>query len=356
MVVVDADGHVEESVAMFNCLEGEYYARRPLALGFGTDTILGANNAVWLIDGIAYPKLVGKGGVRFVTPTLMEAAKLKPSSIPAQELTDVEARLVDLDQAGIDLQVIFPTLFLTTTADDVKLEAALLRAYNDFMADACAKSHGRLKFAALVPIRDVDESVRELRRAKALGAVAAMLLGVAWDRNLADESLCPFYEAAASLDLPVCIHFGWGCPSITNAFDASGTFNSATLPVIMGARSILQSSLLNDLPRLRFAFLETGSLWLPWVVHQIGRSGRNGTDPASYFREGRAYIACEADEDINYLANCIGEDAIVVASDYPHSDFSREDNMREAVMSREDVPLRVREKILSDNPRRLYGV
>jgi hypothetical protein len=30
--------------------------------------------------------------------------------------------------------------------------------------------------------------------------------------------------------------------------------------------------------------------------------------------------------------------------------------MREAIMSREDVPLRVREKILSDNPRRLYGL
>ena len=102
MTVVDADGHVEESVAMFGHMEKEYYDRRPLALGFGTDTILGINNAVWLIDGKAYPKLVGKGGVRFVTPTLMEAAKLKLASIPAQELRDVEARLADLDRAGIN--------------------------------------------------------------------------------------------------------------------------------------------------------------------------------------------------------------------------------------------------------------
>lgn len=82
----------------------------------------------------------------------------------------------------------------------------------------------------------------------------------------------------------------------------------------------------------------------------------NSKNPADYFREGRAYIACEADEDLNYLVHCIGEDGIVVASDYPHSDFSREDNVREAIMSRGDVPLRVREKILADNPQRLYGL
>ena len=355
MVVIDADGHVEESVAMFERLEDEYYPRRPLALGFSADTILGPNNAVWLIDGVAYPKLVGKGGVRFVTPTLMDAAKAKSSSIPAQELTDVPPRLADLDTFGIDQQVVFPTLFLATTTEDVELEAALLRSYNTFMADACTASGGRIKFAALVPIRDIDESVRELQRAKKLGAVAIMLLGVAWDKNLGDPSLRPLYEEAARLDLPVCLHFGWGCPGLTNTFDATGTFNSATLPVLMGARSVLQSSLLDDVKGLRFAFLETGSTWVPWMLHQIKRNNHS-KDPAKYFRDGRAYVACEADEDINYLTTCIGEDAMVVASDYPHSDFSREDRMGEAIMAREDVPSRVREKILSENPRRLYGI
>lgn len=37
MRVIDADGHVEESAAMFERLEPEFYPRRPLALGFATD-------------------------------------------------------------------------------------------------------------------------------------------------------------------------------------------------------------------------------------------------------------------------------------------------------------------------------
>jgi len=354
MTVIDADGHVEESTAMFSLLEKEYYPRRPLALGFDEDTVYGPNNAVWFIDGRTYPKLVGQGGFRFATPTIMEQAKRKLASIPAQELTDVEGRLRDLDKAGIDKQVVYPTMFLVTTADDIRLEAALFRAYNSFMADACSKSGGRVRFAALVPIRDVEESLKELRRAKGLGAVSVMLLGVAWDKSLGDEELYPFYEEAARLDMPVCIHFGWGCPAITSAFNSSESFNSAILPVIMGFHSVLKSGVLDEFPRLRFAFLEVGSQWVPYVMHQLKRGGKVSRDPAEYFRECRVYVACEADEDIEYVVKSIGEDSLVVASDYPHSDPSHEDNVVEAIMRREDLPMRVKEKILSSNPQTLY--
>lgn len=358
MIVVDADGHVEESTAMFGFLEREYNARRPIPLGFDEDTVYGVENAVWLIDGKAYPKVVGKGGVRFATPTLMKRAALKRVSIPAQELTDVGARLEDLDRMRIEKQVVYPTLFLTTTTDDLQLEAALFRAYNNFLADASSKSGGRIRFAALVPIRDIEESIKELRRASSLGAVSVMLLGVAWDKSLGHESLYPFYEEAAGLNLPVCIHFGWGCPAITAAFEASESFNAAVLPVLMGFHSIMSSGVLDIIPRLKFAFLETGSFWVPYVIHQLKRNRRTRCkrEPADYFREERVYIACEVDEDINYLTTVIGEDCLVIASDYPHEDASSEASLAPAVMGREDVPLRVREKVLSHNPRRLYGI
>lgn len=339
---------------MFSRIEPAYRDRRPIPLQFDRDTAYGRYNAVWLIDGAVYPKVVGRGGVTLGTPTLMERAQLKPVSIPAQELTDVGARLRDLDAAGIDKQVVYPTLFLTTTTEDMHLESALFRAYNDFMADAREQSSGRVNFAALVPIRDVPASIEEVRRAKTLGAAAVMLLGMAWDRTLDDDVLCPFYEEVERLDIPVCVHFGWGCPQITALFDTRRSFNSATLPVLMGARSVLTSDLLEAFPKLRFAFLETGSQWLPWMLHQIRRSGRR--DPGRYFREGRCYVACEADEDINYLAGLVGEDCFVVASDYPHGDPSHEDNLSAAINARADVPLRLREKILSANPQRLYGL
>ena len=79
-MIIDADAHVEESQAMFDRLDKEFHDRRPLPVRFEEDTVFGKYNAVWLIEGETYPKLVGKGGTIFRTPTLMDAASLKRES------------------------------------------------------------------------------------------------------------------------------------------------------------------------------------------------------------------------------------------------------------------------------------
>jgi hypothetical protein len=40
--------------------------------------------------------------------------------------------------------------------------------------------------------------------------------------------------------------------------------------------------------------------------------------------EYRLYVACEADEDIPYIAKYTGEDHILIGSDYGHNDPSNE--------------------------------
>ena len=359
MQVIDADSHVGESEAMFDLLDKEYYAKRPQAVGFSADSGFGPFNAAWAIDGKMFPNPVGKGATLLLTPTFMDLNKASPCSIPSMELTDVPARLADMDRMGIEKQVIYPSLFLAATAADVGLEAALMRCYNTFVAQACTRSEGRLAFAAVVPIRDTDAAISELRRAKGLGAVAVMLHGMPWDMTLGDKSLYPFYEAVQNLDIPVVVHFSWGSPAITNLFDVRETgFNSSMVPVVMSCYSLMVCGVMETFPRLRVGFLESGSMWVPWVIHQIRRGaktrGVGGRDAIEYFRDGRAYVACEADEDINFLVSWVGEDAILVGSDYPHPDPSAEEQLVDAMMGREDVPLRVREKILSANPASFY--
>ncbi len=358
-MIIDADAHVEESQAMFDRLDKEYYSRRPLPVRFDGDTIFGKYNAVWLIEGETYPKLVGKGGTIFRTPTLMEAASLKRESIDAQEMTDIDARLRDMDKVKIDIQVVFPSLFLTTTADDLRLEAALLRAYNSFLGECSAASKGRIRFGALVPIRDIDASIKEIKRAAKIGAAGIMLHGMAWDKLLGDESLFPFYEEAANLNLPICVHLGWGCPAMTDIFDASTNFYSAILPVTMGFHSILTSNAFERIPNLRFGFLEAGCGWVPYVARQVRRDNarrREAKDPIEYFQAGRVFVTCEADEDINGVAQVIGEDSFVLGSDYPHGDPSRQEDMVAEFRERKDLSSRLVEKMLSDNPKRLYGL
>lgn len=358
-MIVDADAHVEESVAMFDRIDRQFRPRRPLPVRLDTDSVYGKYNAVWLIDGDAYPKLFGKGGTIFRTPTMMEAASMKRESIGAQELTDVAGRIKDMDKVKIDLQVIFPSLFLTATTEDLQLEAALLRAYNDFLGECVAASKGRIRFAALVPIRDVAASIKEINRAATLGATAVMLHGMAWQKLLGDESLFPFYRAAAELNLPICVHLGWGCPALTNIFDASTNFYSAILPVVMGFNSIMSSAAFEKIPTLRFAFLEAGCAWIPFLIKQVRRDNarhNKARDPIDYFKSGRVFLTCEPDEDLNGVAEIIGDDSFVLGSDYPHGDPSRQEDMVAEFRERTDLPPRMVEKMLSDNPKKLYGL
>ncbi|MFQ5934244.1 MAG: amidohydrolase family protein [Dehalococcoidia bacterium] len=362
-MIIDADAHVEECAETWKFLDQEFYPRRPLPVKIENDTPYGTNNAFWFIDGQAYPKLAGRGLHTFATPPISDYAEAKPFSVGAQTLLDIKTRLKDMDRMRIDSQVVFPTLFLTALCEDVKLEAALCRSYNSFMVENCSRSDGRVRFTAVLPMRDVAESVREMRRAKELGAVGVMTLGVVWNRELGHRDFYPFYQEAERLELPVCIHFGWGAPALTDLFQTlrNSFFSAAMLPVAMGFYSIMSSGVLDEFPGLRLAFLEAGSEWLPYALHQMGRAWRAGRiptkrEPKEYPRSGNIFISVEADEDINYLLNYISEDRLVIASDYPHGDPSHEEDMVGEVEKRTDLPERVREKILNDNPRRLYGL
>ncbi len=70
----------------------------------------------------------------------------------------------------------------------------------------------------------------------------------------------------------------------------------------------------------------------------------------------RLYVACEADEDIGYLVRYIGEDNLIIGSDYGHRDPSEERELVNTMKSREDIPAFLTNKILSDNPKSFYGL
>src|SRR5438105_6921876 len=139
--VVDADTHISESEAMRDLLDREMYHRRPVLLSVPEDTLYGERNAFWLIDGNIFPKPAGRGGFNLITPSAAKRQQVRTDiSVGCRDLTDPEAHLKDIHGLGFDVQVIYPTLFLIYLTDDVALEVALCRAYNRYLAQACAKA------------------------------------------------------------------------------------------------------------------------------------------------------------------------------------------------------------------------
>jgi uncharacterized protein len=374
--VIDADGHVIEGEAMFASLEEEFRLHRPLPVALPPDTAWGQANGVWLIEGKMLPNIGGVGGrTTFSVPGTQRSLK-SAASLGDQTLADVEARLAALDRFGIQQQVMYPTMFLVNALQNVQLEAALFRAYNSYMAAACARSHGRLKWAAPVPFRDPQAAVQEVQRVSDLGAAGIFTLGVVFDQHLHDPAFFPIYEAMSALDLPLCIHLGWGAPKVTELFtDANSFFCSATTPVIWSFLYVMAYGLLGRFPKLRVGFIETGAEWVPYLINQLRRrytppskitpkiqvgASRDGMDralyrdPAEWFRDGRAFVACESEEDLPYLLRHLGEDGLMLASDYPHGDPSADEGFVSAIQRRDDVPERVKAKLMGGNAARLY--
>lgn len=360
--IIDADTHIAESTHMWELFDREMYPRRPVVVSVPDDTLYGPRNAFWLIDGNIVPRPAGKGSYRLITPS---ATKLEATRgdihIACRELTDVPARLKDMDKLGVEAQVIYPTLFLVYLTDDGALETAICRAYNRFLANACAQSNGRLRWVVVPPLRAIDEAVKEVRWGKEHGAVGVFFRGLEGDKTLDNPCFFPVYQAAMELDLPVCIHTGIGNTTLLDLVDVARNHSflaSRVLPLV-AFRDLVANKIPEMFPRLRFGFIEASAGWVPFLVHILRRLIRDKwkyATSADLFEDYRLFVACEADEDVPYLARHTGDGHLLIGSDYGHNDPSAEQQLAATMRARGDIPAPLTEKILTDNPRRLYGI
>lgn len=359
-MVIDSDAHVEESVATWEHLDPEYYPHRPLAVLLPEDTCFGKQNAVWIIDY--------KLRQFAANPTIMKHAGEKAVPIPIQELTDVPGRVAAMDHMGVDKQVIFPSLWLGCLAENVEIEAALAKSYNRFMAAQCNQSNGRLWYAAILPWRDSEKACAEIKRVKAAGSAASIFArGLEWDAPLSHPKFFPIYEEAQRQDLPVTVHTGNGSsPTISRMLEGMprvGAKTSAFIhPLGIGLVSapyvrhafmqLLGSGVLETFPKLRVAFLEAGSEWVVGIASEV--------ETRWHKRIGdllgtRAFVSCKVSEDIPYLVKKLGKDFLITATDYPHGDFNRQDQLRGGLEQHEELNSEIIGCILAKNPARLYG-
>ena len=134
----------------------------------------------------------------------------------SKHMEDVGARLRHMDELGIDYQMLYPTIFLRKLADRDETRVALAKGYNRWMADIWTQSEGRLRWAAVLPLSVMDESIKELRWAAEHGANGVFMRGVEEEGVLQDPYFFPLYEEMSKLDMAVTVHIGNGNPLVEN--------------------------------------------------------------------------------------------------------------------------------------------
>jgi predicted TIM-barrel fold metal-dependent hydrolase len=330
-LVIDADGHVNETADLLRRYLPEEYRARPL------------------FDGEAWDRRLGGtlGG----------------------DNNDPAIQLRDMDADGIDIQVVYPTRLLNLSAvKEAHLAVALSRAYNDWLAEFCAANPARLKGVAMVALQDVDAAIAEARRAvEELGHVGIFMPTNVRDQDVGKRQFWPFYEAVEALGVPIALHGGTlASERMHGRFDTFLAAHTLAFPLecMTALTGLVFAGVPERFPRLRIAALEGSCGWLPFLMDRMDeefekRGAREApllkAKPSEYLLNGQFYYAFELEEStLSYVIQRIGGDKLLYASDYPHWDTEWPNTVR-IFRGRADVSDADKRRILGENPQRFYG-
>jgi uncharacterized protein len=365
--IIDCDGHLLEPHDLWErYLPGELRARAPRLV---KDRQGGIRIAM---EDRLYPQPDGKGKGFPGLPEAWYGIDDK-GRVQSHEIVRPQSRLKAMDTDGIDVAVPFPTLGLyTVDARDPELNAAICRAYNDWLhQEYLAADRARLIGVGMVTLHDVKAAVAELRRCVTeLGFKGVYLRpNPIGDRNLEHPSHDPFWAEAERLGVPVMFHEGTDGQLPTAGLDRYDNFFmthmiSHPFEQMLAALSMIAGGVLERFPRLKVAFLESGCAWLPFWLHRMHEHWEKRpqevpwlvNDPVAIFRR-QCMISCDPDEaTIPAVVNYIGEDHVCWASDYPHWDAIFPGAVEELRKHMSGLGEGAQRKVLGENARRFLAL
>ena len=316
-LAVDADGHVHEESSMFSdYLEPAFRGRTP---GWALNA---DRNRRFVVDGEEHPPF--------------------PKEISVRKPMPPESRIKVLDKERIRLAVLYPSAALVAGYLEPAFSQATMRAYNSWMADWCGSFPDRLKFAAPVALHDIDEAVREARRAVVdLGAVAVTVRPNPVDgKRLDHPDREPLYAAVEELGVPLVVHESTGDPSTAGGDRYGGMMQpesyvfhhviSHPFEQMMAMMALICGGVLERYPTLKAGFFEAGCSWAPYWLSRLddhfehprlgGYMEGLTMRPSDYFQR-QCVVTCDpGDPTIPLAVEGLGARKILFATDYPHFD------------------------------------
>ena len=249
-------------------------------------------------------------------------------------LTDVEARLVDLDIEGVEKELIFPQrLFGLMMFGEIENKAHVFGAYNEHIGEMCARAPGRL-YPVMVPSYWDPPAARDsVARCVELGARCLMIPikpGKFADGRTIQYNhgrLDPLWEAIQESGLPLAFHIGEAIPTAE-----PGAVGVSVLTQMQGFRQnwaqLVFGGVFDRFPGLRAVFVEAGLSWIPGMLHDADMiynsfptsvSPKLAHAPSWYWRQ-HCYATFMTDPVGLEMLHRIGAETVMWSSDYPHQE------------------------------------
>ncbi len=371
-LVVDADGHVLEPADTWLTYIDPQYRDRAIKIAHddhGYEVLLFDNKPLEILRGY----LGVLGGIGMDKKPLQSRGKRTYADGCPLGSYDPRARLQVMDQEGIDVALLYPTIGICWegAVQDPKLALAYTRAYNRWLVDFCSENPKRLLPIAHISLLDPKGAVEETLRARKAGCVGVFLspdMAARGGKHINDPSYGRFWETVQDLQMPVAFHVIVRDQPTFHEWqqrrDSVGLFGFAFLAIdVMAAfTQMLAIGMFEQYPRLKCAVLEAGanwiSAWLDRLDHKyqvVGPYTPLKRKPSEYFYR-QCLISADPDESMTaQIVEHVGADYFVWASDYPHIDASL-GVVAEIKERLAPLPEAARRKVLGENAVRFYGL
>jgi aminocarboxymuconate-semialdehyde decarboxylase len=239
---------------------------------------------------------------------------------------DPGLRLEDLDRRGVDLQIISATPVLFSYHRPAQQALEVARIFNDAAVEMCERSHGRLRPLCQVPLQDIDASCAEVSRCMQSGHIGVQIGNHVGPKNLDDPGIVTFLHHCADIGAPVLVH-----PWDMMAQDRMPKY---MMPWTVGmpaethlaVSALVLSGAFDRLPKtLRICFAHGGGSFAyllgrmqnAWEHQPLARGGAE-LQPVQYLDRFYVDSAIFDQRSLRLLAEVMGEDRIMLGSDYPY--------------------------------------
>ena len=341
--VFDADTHVEPTAEVIDqYVDPAFRSRLPELTPFRQPVRPGnpggaPGKHVYRYGQISFKRILGEAGPR-ETHSGRDTHWMgsKQPRLGTQD-DQAESRIQDMDDEGTDTHFCIPTAWTSLVGHpDPSIEVNIIRAFHRHMANFSGNHPDRLQSMIVASARDVDAAVQEIKTwGKSRWAVAVMPL-VTKDIPADHPSLDPIWKAAVDHDLPIAHHsFTWTPPYFPGAFDLwdnvfLGRLASHPWGAMRFIASVIGGGIMDRYPDMRVGTLECGFGWLPfWGKRMdeqyayVGSTQELKMKPSEYLKSGRYFCSVErheGDDMFRMVSSFLGDDVLMYASDYPHSE------------------------------------
>ncbi|HTO55378.1 MAG TPA: amidohydrolase family protein [Myxococcota bacterium] len=239
-------------------------------------------------------------------------------------MCDPRARLADMDRLAIDVQAVSCTPFVLYADAPPDLALAVAQVNNDSLA-ALARHHpSRFAPLASVPLQSPEPAARELERAHALGLRGVEIPARAGALDLDDARLEPFWAAAESLAMPVCVHPFEASPHGALARYALSPLVGNLFDTGLAATLLVMGGVFDRHPRLRIVLYHGGGAFpallarLQAGYERIPEARSAASRPPSQYLDRFWFDTVTFDLGwLRQLVTRFGAGQFVLGSDYP---------------------------------------